>query len=102
MSAVFQEDRLCESLSVSMNVRLAIINKDKIKKEIKDNLKKIGLDNLASRKVSDLSGGMKRRVSILRAIISDFDIIIFDKTLKGLDNDTKDLVMNLVNEKIKK
>lgn len=101
-SAVFQEDRLCDNLTVSMNVRLPILNKDetKTKEEIKENLNKIGLNGLANKKVSNLSGGMKRRVSILRALMSDFDIIVFDEALKGLDNDTKDLVMNLINEKI--
>lgn len=100
-SAVFQEDRLCDNLTVSMNVRLPILNKDetKTKEEIKENLNKIGLNGLANKKVSNLSGGMKRRVSILRALMSDFDIIVFDEALKGLDNDTKDLVMNLINEK---
>lgn len=102
-AAVFQEDRLCENLSVSLNIRLPIINKDEttVKKEIKNNLERVGLSGLSEQKISKLSGGMKRRVSILRAVMSDFDVIIFDEALKGLDMETKDSVMKLVCEKIK-
>ena len=44
--------------------------------------------------VSTLSGGMKRRVSILRALMSEFDVLFLDEPLKGLDKDTKQLVLH--------
>ncbi len=102
-SSVFQEDRLLESLSVSLNIRLPVLYKDKkeVINEIKDNLAYIGMADYLNKPVSSLSGGMKRRVGILRAIMSDFDVIFFDEPLKGLDKENKDKIMYLINRYIK-
>jgi NitT/TauT family transport system ATP-binding protein len=52
--------------------------------------------------VNTLSGGMKRRVAILRALLAPFDILILDEPFKGLDADTKLTMMNMVKEKVSK
>ncbi|CBK75119.1 hypothetical protein CIY_24980 [Butyrivibrio fibrisolvens 16/4] len=41
---------------------------------------------------------MKRRVAILRALLADFDLLIMDEPLKGLDNETKETVIALIKE----
>ena len=101
-AAVFQEDRLCENLSAMQNVLMVVRNQSK--KDLLDQLKQdfyqVGLDDMYQ-KVSTLSGGMKRRVAILRAMYAKADIIFFDEPLKGLDDTTKEKVMLFIKERIK-
>lgn len=88
--AVFQEDRLCEELDAISNIRL--VNAKNDKEIVQNALCKMGITE--NKLVSTLSGGMKRRVSILRALLSEFDVLFLDEPLKGLDKDTKQLVLN--------
>lgn len=101
-ATVFQEDRLCENLSAMQNVLMVVNNQSK--KDLLDQLKQdfyqVGLDDMFQ-KVSTLSGGMKRRVAILRAMYANADIIFFDEPLKGLDDTTKEKVMLFIKERIK-
>lgn len=90
IKAVFQEDRLCEELDAISNIRL--VNAKNDKKTVQTALCKMGITE--NKLVSTLSGGMKRRVSILRALMSEFDILFLDEPLKGLDKDTKQLVLH--------
>ncbi len=99
ISVVFQEDRLCENLSVASNISLvnSNINNDDITKE----LDRVGLLDSINTKVKDLSGGMKRRVAIVRALLFDFDILILDEPFKGLDKENKDKTIELIKDRIK-
>lgn len=103
-SMVFQEDRLCENLSVSANIRLVRQKKtwgrdQKEKKEIQEALESVGLAGNGDQQVRELSGGMKRRVALLRALYSDWDILFLDEPFKGLDEETKTQVMCYTKEK---
>lgn len=94
---VFQEDRLCEDFSAKVNVKIACSRE---KEEILRHLEAVGLKDAADKKVSALSGGMKRRVAIVRAILSDSDILLMDEPFKGLDGATKEQVISyLLKEK---
>ncbi len=93
IAAVFQEERLCENLSALTNISIATCCSKSI---IEQALVEIGLKDSIILPVSSLSGGMKRRVSILRAILSDSDILILDEPFKGLDEEMKTLVINMV------
>ncbi len=93
ISAVFQEDRLIENLSAFLNIQITSNLSEKI---IMDNLAKIGLSGFENSPVQSLSGGMKRRVAILRALLSDCDTIVLDEPFKGLDDETKDVTINLI------
>lgn len=96
---VFQEDRLCENLTGLLNVKMVTdIAKRYSDKDISFYFKKIGLDAASKKPVSEYSGGMKRRVAILRALLSDFDVMLMDEPLKGLDKETKDKVISLILE----
>lgn len=96
-SAVFQEDRLCRQLSALMN--LAIVQDNPDKAQLTGLLKKMGLtDDEIRRPVSQLSGGQKRRVAILRSLVSDSDIVLMDEPFKGLDDDTRRVVINQVKD----
>ena len=96
-SAVFQENRLCESFSPIDNIRLAIpgLSKDAIMKELSCILP----EECFSRPVSTLSGGMKRRVAILRALLATSSGIIMDEPFTGLDEETKSQVIQYILEK---
>ncbi len=103
MSAVFQEDRLCESLDVYANIMLPHLYKksDAIltREQVNSALACIELEGLASKMVSSLSGGMKRRISILRALLADYDVLFLDEPFKGLDDDTKQTTMQYLLDK---
>lgn len=98
VSAVFQENRLCENFTVYDN--LAMICKGDCKNKIKDYLRRVDLETSYMQKVSELSGGMKRRVAILRALLIDYDLILMDEPFKGMDEGTKDKVCRFVASKI--
>ena len=89
-SAVFQEDRLCESFSAFTNVK--IVSDRLADQTIIAHLKQVGLGEAVNQKVSTLSGGQKRRVALVRAILAEKDVIFLDEPFKGLDEDTKKIV----------
>lgn len=95
-SAVFQEDRLCESFNAVSNVRM-VCGKGIKDSVIAAHLQSIGIMDL-TQPVREFSGGMKRRVAIVRAILAKSDILFLDEPFKGLDDDTKNLVMAYVSE----
>ncbi len=93
ISAVFQEDRLCENLDVYANIMLPHIYKKGATPLTKDRIDfciaQVGLEGLGGKTVSELSGGMKRRTAILRALLANYDILFLDEPFKGLDDETK-------------
>ena len=100
ISDVFQENWLCKNLTASANLRL-VTGKSKSKAEIAKELSEIGLDGCENKTVRELSGGMMRRVALLRALMAEYKVLFLDEPFKGLDLDTKKLVMNYCKEKIK-
>lgn len=100
VSAVFQEDRLCENLTAGANIRL-VMGKRFSKNEIASELAAIGLDGCESKAVRTLSGGMKRRTALLRALLAEYDVLFLDEPFKGLDADTKQTVMKYCKDSIK-
>lgn len=94
-AVVFQEDRLCMGLSVYTNIKLTCPKM--ARQDINTYIRRIGLEPAAN--VNTLSGGMKRRVAILRALLAPSNILILDEPFKGLDTDTKEVVMALTKEK---
>lgn len=87
ISVVFQEDRLLENFDVQKNIRLVL------KKEqyaFADSLlKEFGLYDIRKKRVSELSGGMKRRVALIRAIAYGGDALVLDEPFNGLDFENK-------------
>ena len=79
----FQEDRLCEEQSAFMNVKL--VNKGLTDEEIVKELTRLLDEEDIYKPVSELSGGMRKRVSVVRACASDRDIYIMDEPFSGLD-----------------
>ena len=84
ISFLFQEDRLFPWLTVRKNVEAVI--KDKEKKSLAMQiLTELGLENELDLYPRQISGGMARRVAIARALAYEYDILILDEALRGLD-----------------
>lgn len=94
-SAVFQEDRLCENFKAVSNVRL-VCRENVSDQCICRHLEEIGLKDSLEKPVKEFSGGMKRRVAIVRAMLAESEILFLDEPFKGLDQETKqDAIMYL-------
>lgn len=91
-SAVFQENRLCENLTAAANLRL-VTGGRYTPKQLGEELAAVGLADCGAKPVRELSGGMKRRVALLRALLHEYDVLFLDEPFKGLDEDTKQQVM---------
>lgn len=97
-SCVFQEDRLLENFTVEENLKLVSeLPVEKLKEECSVLLG----EKEFSQKVREFSGGMKRRVSILRALLTSSEVIFMDEPFKGLDVELKKKVIRYTLEKRK-
>lgn len=95
-SMVFQENRLLEYRSVIKNIKLVA---GKVSDgQIDEILKKAGIFPYRNKKISALSGGEKRRCAIVRALLSDYDILLLDEPFTSLDGETTSAMMRLVND----
>ena len=90
-SAVFQEERLCENLDPVANIRL--VSPQLSRESVLSAMEAVGLTDCARQPMSELSGGMRRRVAILRALLANWDVLFLDEPFKGLDEETKRAVM---------
>ena len=100
IAAVFQEDRLCEHLSAIGNIQF-VLKTQKKPSEVIEHFKQVDLSqDILNKQVKNLSGGQRRRVAILRAIIADRDFICLDEPFKGLDKATKQKTMLYVKKYI--
>lgn len=98
-AAVFQEDRLCEQLTAVANVRL-VLDRDVPVSTVVSELRGVGLDAESLVKpVRELSGGQRRRVAIVRALMTDADLVVLDEPFTGLDTDAKALLLAYVRER---
>lgn len=88
LSAIFQEDRLCGNLTVLANIRL-VTGSTRTDKEILSALESVGLSGCADRKASELSGGMRRRAALVRALLAKSGVVFLDEPFKGLDVQTR-------------
>lgn len=96
ISAVFQEDRLFEELSALENCLLVTKNPTA---DISAALMRTGLDKGdICRPVKELSGGMKRRAAIVRALCPDFGLLLLDEPFKGIDRDNAVKTAELIRE----
>ena len=102
-ACVFQENRLIDHCSAPENIRL-VLEKDVPPEAIVEELKSVGIGTDSAEElikpVSQFSGGMKRRVAIVRAMMAEADTVMLDEPFKGLDEELKKEVMGYVEDKI--
>ena len=90
MGMVFQYSALFDSMTVGDNVAFGLIehtnySKEKIQSIVREKLHQVGLEGVENRMPNELSGGMKKRVSLARAIAFEPKIIFYDEPSSGLD-----------------
>lgn len=97
---VFQESALFDSLSVEDNVAYRLhedhVPEEEAHKRVIEALQFVELEQTIAKFPSELSGGMRRRVSIARAIIAKPDLILYDSPTGGLDPITSTTIVELV------
>jgi phospholipid/cholesterol/gamma-HCH transport system ATP-binding protein len=105
---LFQSSALYDSMTVKENLEFPLrrIKKELTEKEIEDKihevLENVGLSESLNKMPSQLSGGMRKRISLARTIIVDPLIMLYDEPTTGLDPVTSDEISALINEVQKK
>jgi phospholipid/cholesterol/gamma-HCH transport system ATP-binding protein len=101
---LFQGAALFDSMTVEENVSLALVedsnglNPADIKKSVAEKLELVGLPGTENLKPAELSGGMKKRVGLARALITNPDYILYDEPTTGLDPIMSDSIDKLIKE----
>ncbi len=97
---VFQESALFDSLSVRDNVAFRLVEEglpdEEIDKRVREALRFVELEDTMNMLPSELSGGMRRRVGIARAIITQPEILLYDSPTGGLDPITSTTIIELI------
>ena len=97
---VFQEGALFDSMTVGENVAYRLreehVKEDEIEPRVNEALQFVELEHTADQLPSELSGGMRRRVSIARALINRPDIVLYDSPTAGLDPITSQTIISLI------
>ncbi len=96
---VFQEGALFDSLSVYDNVAYRLheqgVEEEEVEAQVRRMLQFVDLEEAIDKKPSELSGGMRRRVGIARALVGDPQIVMFDEPTAGLDPPTARTICEL-------
>jgi len=101
---LFQSAALFDSLTVEENIALPLrehssLDKKSVRNRVRDKLKLVGLEEIEHLRPSELSGGMKKRVGLARALILDPSYLLFDEPTTGVDpimaNRINDLILDL-------
>jgi len=96
---VFQEGALFDSLSVYDNVAYRLheagVDEDEVEHEVRRMLQFVDLEDAIDKMPIELSGGMRRRVGIARALVGDPNIVLFDEPTAGLDPPTARTICEL-------
>jgi phospholipid/cholesterol/gamma-HCH transport system ATP-binding protein len=101
---LFQGSALFDSMTVEENVGLPLVeskleySKSEIRKTIEEKLSLVGLSGNLNLKPSELSGGMKKRVALARALVTNPSYILYDEPTTGLDPIMSDSIDNLIKD----
>ncbi|MFQ5900299.1 MAG: ABC transporter ATP-binding protein [Thermodesulfobacteriota bacterium] len=98
---LFQGAALFDSMTVGENVGFPLMEHTslsfhEIKDIVQEKLQRVGLRGIEDRMPADLSGGMKKRVGLARAIVMDPEIVLFDEPTTGLDPIMADSIAKLI------
>ncbi|GAB1453124.1 ABC transporter ATP-binding protein [Draconibacterium sp.] len=101
---LFQSGALYDSMTVKENLEFPLrrikkhLSEKEIKAKIDEALENVGLTESLNKMPSELSGGMRKRVSLARTIVVDPEILLYDEPTTGLDPLTSDGISSLINE----
>jgi phospholipid/cholesterol/gamma-HCH transport system ATP-binding protein len=98
---LFQASALFDSMTVDENVGLGLrehtkLSEEEITGKVKEKLKMVGLSGVEEKKPAQLSGGMKKRVGLARAIAMGPEYVLFDEPTTGLDPIMADVINELI------
>ncbi len=101
LSYMFQGTALFDSMTVYENIALPLAEKRRypkpeIKKRVREKLDQLDLVGMENKYPSQLSGGMKKRVAMARALITEPEIVLFDEPTTGLDPIRKNAAHNMI------
>ncbi|MFV1951468.1 MAG: ABC transporter ATP-binding protein [Nitrospinota bacterium] len=104
---LFQGAALFDSLTVYDNIAFPLrektrLKENEIRKLVDEKLAQLGLEGMGYKYPAEISGGMKKRVGLARALIMDPEIMLFDEPTTGLDPIMKNAIYNLILEMHKK
>lgn len=100
---LFQSAALFDSMNVYDNIAFPMVEhtnmtKDEIEKKVAENLKLVGMSGVEEKAPSELSGGMRKRVGLARAIALNPETVLFDEPTTGLDPLMKDTIHDLISD----
>lgn len=98
IAAVFQEDRLIEHWNAVKNIKL-VCGRDILPEDIEKELVKLGLSEAMDKPVCEFSGGMRRRVAIIRALLAKSNLVVLDEPFRGLDIALKKQIIEYIKQK---
>jgi phospholipid/cholesterol/gamma-HCH transport system ATP-binding protein len=100
---LFQESALFDSMTIEDNVAYPLLNQraiqypaEKVEERVKEALRFVELEGTLDKYPSELSGGMRRRVGVARAMVTDPPLVLFDSPTAGLDPVTANTIVNLI------
>jgi phospholipid/cholesterol/gamma-HCH transport system ATP-binding protein len=103
VGVLFQEGGLFDSITVEENVAYPLINRtgqapnlDEVEGKVREALRFVELEHTMEQYPSELSGGMRRRVGIARAVVSEPPLVLYDSPTAGLDPITANTIMALI------
>jgi len=103
VGVLFQEGGLFDSINIAENVAYPLVNRkinplpqDQVDTKVGDALRFVQLGHTLEKFPSELSGGMRRRVGIARAVITDPQLVLYDSPTAGLDPITANTIMALI------
>jgi phospholipid/cholesterol/gamma-HCH transport system ATP-binding protein len=107
MGVLFQEGGLFDSMTIAENVAYPLLNRrsadqpdvsqnGNVDQRVRETLRFVELEQTVDKYPSELSGGMRRRVGIARAIVTEPQLVLYDSPTAGLDPITANLIINLI------